>query len=195
MCPQCDKNCNYWRLIETCLLTKITLLFDNPATTLFAIFMSFWSVLYLELWRRKSEELSHRWGLVGWDQGAEHPRPQYVTMLNKIKIFKMKEKLNPVTREKEPHVSFWKVRVPATMISFSVVFLLIIVAIAAVFAVILYRMSMITSNKIFDIDIDSVAYKTFVLPIAAAGINLVSIIYQINFYLLSIINFFILFVI
>lgn len=184
MCPQCDKNCNYWRLIDTCLLTKVTLLFDHPVTTLFAVFMSFWSVLYLELWRRKSEELCHRWGLVGWDQGSEHPRPQYLAMLNKTKIFKIKEKLNPVTRDKEPHVSFWKVRVPATMISFSVVFLLILVAISAVFAVILYRMSMITSNEIFGKRIDSVMYKTFVLPSVAAGINLVSIFFFI--YLITI---------
>ncbi|XP_034936380.1 anoctamin-5-like isoform X2 [Chelonus insularis] len=173
MCPQCDKYCDYWRLNETCIFTKVTLLFDNPATVFFAVFMSFWGALYLELWRRKSEELIYRWGLVGWDQGAEHPRPQYLAMLSKLKFIKPKEKINAVTMEKEPHVSFWKVRVPATMLSFTVVLLLILVAIAAVFAVVLYRMALITSSSFFGLD--SNQHKTFTVPCIAAAINLVGI--------------------
>ncbi|XP_063990308.1 anoctamin-5-like isoform X1 [Diachasmimorpha longicaudata] len=184
MCPQCDRNCDYWRLNTTCILTKMTLLFDTPATVIFAVFMSFWAVLYLELWRRKSEELSYRWGLVGWDQGAEHPRPQYLSMIQKAGVLnlKVKNKLNPVTRETEPHVSFWKVRVPATMLSFSVVILLVLVAVAAVFAVVLYRMSMITSNSLFGKELDSNQYQTFALPAVAAAINLVCILVLNYFY-------------
>lgn len=93
MCPQCDKTCDYWRLSETCLVSKITSLFDNPATLAFAIFMSFWSVLYLELWKRRSAELSYRWGLVGFDRSAEHPRPKYLKALANAKFFKIKEKV------------------------------------------------------------------------------------------------------
>lgn len=138
--------------------------------------MSFWAVLYLELWRRRSEELIHRWGLVGWDQGADHPRPQYLKMLSKIKIFKAKEKLNAVTMEKEPHVSFWKVRVPATMLSFTVVIILVLTALAAVFAVVLYRMFLNASSKIFnELDFDNNQYQNFAIPISAAAMNLVSI--------------------
>lgn len=73
----------------------------------------------------------------------------------------------------EPHVSFWKVRVPATFISFSIVVLLTTVAIAAVFAVVLYRMSMITSTSLFGREFDSTSYKLFALPAIAAAINLV----------------------
>ncbi|XP_015606039.1 anoctamin-5 [Cephus cinctus] len=175
MCPQCDKTCDYWRLSETCLLTRVTHLFDNPATTIFAIFMSFWATLYLELWRRRSAELSYHWGLGEWDRTAEHPRPQYLAALSNSKILKIKEKVNTVTREKELHVSFWKVRVPATFFSFSVVLLLASVAVAAVFAVVLYRMSMITSNSLFGREVDSTSYKMFALPAIAAAINLVCI--------------------
>ncbi|KAK0082080.1 hypothetical protein PV325_011109 [Microctonus aethiopoides] len=175
MCPLCNRNCDYWRLSETCMLTKATLLFDNPSTIVFAVFMSFWSVLYLELWRRRSDELIYRWGLVGWDHSAEHPRPQYLALLNKLKILKAKEKINTVTMEKELRVSFWRVRVPATMLSFSIVILLLIAAIAAVFAVVFYRMSRITTNKIFGQELDSFHYRTFALPSIAAAINLVCI--------------------
>ena len=144
--------------------------------------MTFWSVLYLELWRRRSEELSYHWGLTSWDLTAEHPRPQYFKLLAKTKnILKIKETMNTVTREKEPRVSFWKVRVPATCLSFSIVLLLTMVAIAAVFAVVLYRMSMITSNKLFGREFDSTSYKTFALPSIAAAINLVCIL-VLNFF-------------
>lgn len=181
MCPQCDRNCDYWRLNQTCILTKVTVLFDNPATVAFAVFMTFWSALYLELWRRKSEEIIYRWGLVGWDQSAEHPRPQYLALLSKIKMFKTKEKINTVTMKKEPHVSYWRVRVPATILSFTVVILLLVIALAAVFAVVLYRMSMITSNSLFGRELDSTQYKTFALPSIAAAINLVSLLLLIVF--------------
>ncbi|XP_012289037.1 anoctamin-4 [Orussus abietinus] len=175
MCPQCDFTCDYWRLSETCLLTKVTHLFDNSATVGFAIFMSVWASLYLETWKRRSAELSYHWGLAEWDRTADHPRPHYLGTISKIKFFKVKEKVNAITREKEPHVSFWRVRVPATFFSFSVVFLLIAVAVATVFAIVLYRMSMITSSSLFGKEVDTFSYKMFALPAIAASINLVCI--------------------
>lgn len=42
MCPLCDKNCDYWKLSDTCLYAKFTYLFDNPLTVFFAFFMSVW---------------------------------------------------------------------------------------------------------------------------------------------------------
>ena len=175
MCPQCDKNCDFWRLSTTCVLTRVTYLFDNPAMIYFAAFMLVWSVFYLELWKRKSAELSYHWGLVGCDRAADHSRPKYLSTLASAKFLKIKEKLNPVTRVKEPQVSFWKVRVPATFLSFSVVILLTATAIAAVFAVVLYRMASVTSNSIFGKKFDSSdsTYKMFAVPATAAGINLV----------------------
>lgn len=76
MCPLCDKLCDYWDLKETCLQVKITSLFDNQVTVMFAIFMSFWAALFLEHWKRYSAEITHRWDLTGFDVHEEHPRPQ-----------------------------------------------------------------------------------------------------------------------
>lgn len=45
MCPLCDHWCGYWKLNETCVHAKVTVLFDNPTTVFFAIFMSFWGKL------------------------------------------------------------------------------------------------------------------------------------------------------
>lgn len=66
MCPLCDVKCDYWDLKETCLQTRITSLFDNQVTVVFAIFMSFWAALFLELWKRYSAEITHRWDLTGF---------------------------------------------------------------------------------------------------------------------------------
>lgn len=42
LCPLCDKACTYQKLKDSCLFSRLTYLFDNPATVFFAIFMSFW---------------------------------------------------------------------------------------------------------------------------------------------------------
>lgn len=65
MCPRCDKFCDYWNLIESCTFARIAHFVDNPATIFFAVFMSLWATLYLELWKRYSAEIAHRWGLTG----------------------------------------------------------------------------------------------------------------------------------
>lgn len=82
--------------------------------------------------------------------------------------------MNTITREKEPTVSFWKVRVPATLFSFSIVLLLASVAVASVFAVVLYRMSQITTISLFGTEVGSTYYATFALPAIAAVLNLVN---------------------
>ena len=42
MCPQCDTYCDYWFLKDSCVLSKVTYLFDNYSTVIFSIFMSVW---------------------------------------------------------------------------------------------------------------------------------------------------------
>ena len=61
ICPACDFFCDYWTLKETCQHSKIMYLFDNDTTVIFAIFMSFWTALFLEFWKRYSAEMAHRW--------------------------------------------------------------------------------------------------------------------------------------
>ena len=42
-------------------MTKYRVLFDNELTVAFSIFMSIWSVLFLEFWERRSATLAHRY--------------------------------------------------------------------------------------------------------------------------------------
>uniref|UniRef100_A0A3B4A932 Anoctamin n=1 Tax=Periophthalmus magnuspinnatus TaxID=409849 RepID=A0A3B4A932_9GOBI len=49
MCPLCDKRCKVWMLSETCTYAKVTLLFDNNGTVLFAMFMAIWEELILQI--------------------------------------------------------------------------------------------------------------------------------------------------
>ncbi|XP_015115745.1 anoctamin-4 isoform X1 [Diachasma alloeum] len=145
MCPLCDKICGYWDLRETCFHGRLTYLFDNPSTVFFAIFMSLWATLFLELWKKYSAEITHRWDLTGLDAQEEHPRPQYLARLSHVK----KKSVNVITNTVEPTVPFWSMRLPATILSFSVVLLLIAVAMAAVIGVILYRMSILTTLSVY----------------------------------------------
>ena len=121
MCPLCDKLCDYWRLDSTCIHAKISYLVDNPATVFFAVFMSFWAALFLEMWKRYSAHISHRWDLTGFDIQEEHPRPQYLARLAHIK----KKTVNIVTKTIEPRPPFWSMRVPGVLISASTVLLLV----------------------------------------------------------------------
>ncbi|KAH8278722.1 hypothetical protein KR018_007662 [Drosophila ironensis] len=143
MCPLCDW-CNFWDLKETCNYAKVTYLIDNPSTVFFAVFMSFWATLFLELWKRYSAEITHRWDLTGFDVHEEHPRPQYLARLEHIPP----TRVDYVTNVKEPTVPFWRMKLPATVFSFSVVLLLIALAFVALLAVVVYRMSMLAALKL-----------------------------------------------
>lgn len=92
----------------------------SPRLTRGFIFMLA-ATLFLELWKSYSAEITHRWDLTGLDIQEEHPRPEYLARLAHVK----KKSVNVVTNTVEPRVPFWKVRLPATIISFSVVLLLV----------------------------------------------------------------------
>ncbi|XP_018567223.1 anoctamin-5 isoform X2 [Anoplophora glabripennis] len=143
MCPLCNVWCDYWDIKESCVHARITYLFDNATTVFFAVFMSVWATLFLEMWKRYSAEITHRWDLTGFDIQEEHPRPQYLARLSHVK----RKQVNVVTNTMEPHVPFWRLRVPMTIFSFSVVLLLVTLALATVVAVVLYRMSILVSLK------------------------------------------------
>ena len=61
MCPVCDRFCEYWKLKDSCILSQLTYFFDNEATIFFAVFMSFWATMFLELWKRKQAILQWEW--------------------------------------------------------------------------------------------------------------------------------------
>ncbi|XP_015836241.1 anoctamin-4 isoform X2 [Tribolium castaneum] len=135
LCPLCDKACKYQKLIDSCKFARLTYLFDNPATVFFAIFMSLWATVFLELWRRKQSVIQWEWDLNGTDQDEE-PRPEFETS---VKTFRT----NPVTREKEPYLpaSFKVVRF---FVTGSAVFFMLAVVLCAVLGTIIYRLSLVS---------------------------------------------------
>uniref|UniRef100_A0A8D0GXQ2 Anoctamin n=1 Tax=Sphenodon punctatus TaxID=8508 RepID=A0A8D0GXQ2_SPHPU len=71
MCPLCDQGCPFWQLSETCTYAKVTHLFDNEGTVLFAIFMALWATVFLELWKRHRATVVSCWKLYCWDEDEE----------------------------------------------------------------------------------------------------------------------------
>ena len=85
MCPLCDKRCSYFLLSTNCLYSKVTNWFDNESTIFFAIFMSLWSTLYLEFWKRYQVDISYRWHSLGFKSAAEPDRPEFTASNLKLK--------------------------------------------------------------------------------------------------------------
>uniref|UniRef100_A0A3P8U2G1 Anoctamin n=1 Tax=Amphiprion percula TaxID=161767 RepID=A0A3P8U2G1_AMPPE len=70
MCPLCDKGCKVWRLSDTCSYAKVSLLFDNNGTVLFAMFMAVWT-LFLEFWKRHRASYVCEWKVSDWSEEEE----------------------------------------------------------------------------------------------------------------------------
>ena len=170
MCPVCDGSCNTWQLQEACVMTKAKYLFDNATTVFFAVFMSLWAVIFTEMWKRSSAEITHRWDVFGYDPEEEHPRPEYLAKLSNVE----EKRINFVTQTKEPSPPFWTMKLPRVVLSWTSVLFFIFLAIITVFAVILYRMSMVVALATIS---DHRIRSNYGLLISATGatINLVLI--------------------
>ncbi|OTF74678.1 anoctamin-1-like protein [Euroglyphus maynei] len=188
MCPQCAHDCNFTRVSDSCIYAKATYLFDNPATVFFAIFMSLWATVYLEMWKRYSARITYRWDLSNFDAVEEYPRPEYLARLSNVS----NRRLNVITRMYEPYIPFWRRQLPYTVLSASIVFFLILVAMGSVVSVIVYR-STIRSfirfkktdspGKSRKIDIGFLQkYSSIVVSSSAAGLNLIFILMLNNLY-------------
>uniref|UniRef100_T1GN26 Anoctamin n=1 Tax=Megaselia scalaris TaxID=36166 RepID=T1GN26_MEGSC len=165
MCPQCDKKCDFWWLNETCTSSKFNYIIDNNYTVFYALFMSIWAVLYLELWKRYSAKLIHRWGLTDFSSEVEHARPQYLERLKNAKC----KRYNADANVLEPHPSFWRMKFPSYCLSYSIVLLFICIAIIAFCSLIVYRMAQRASRKIFSDE------SILLLPLTAGILDLIVI--------------------
>jgi anoctamin-1 len=85
-----------------------------------------------------------------------------------------RRKMNIITNASEPNVSFWKMKFPAAILSVSVVLLLIVMAIATMIAVILYRLSVSTSLNI--VQKTNSSFNILFTTTTAAVINLILIV-------------------
>ncbi|XP_058123462.1 anoctamin-1-like [Anopheles ziemanni] len=169
MCPQCDKYCGYWHLNSTCKISKIAYIFDNEATIFFSIFISVWAALYLKLWKRYVSRIQYRWGVLDYCSMAEPPRPEYSA---RVKDYK-RRKYNFYTKVEEPSPAFWTQKLPTVIGSYFVVYLLISMTVATVFGIIVYRMSLKTSENLYG-DSASVSGKLIIFPMTTATINLLA---------------------
>ena len=90
--------------------------------------------------------MTHRWDTTNYTPEEEHPRPEYLEQLKHID----EKTVNVITQETEPKVPYWTRKVPGILMSASTILLMILVVLAAVFGVILYRMSMILALSTVD---------------------------------------------
>ncbi|CAK9298486.1 unnamed protein product [Gordionus sp. m RMFG-2023] len=135
MCPLCDELCTFWKLSDSCLYSKLTYLFDNPATIAFAIFMSFWSTLFLELWKRKQNELAWDWDTKDFEE-EEIVRPEYETQVKTLRK-------NPITNTLEPYLPLYSKALRLMGAAITVLTFLVVV-IGVVFGIILYKLSIVS---------------------------------------------------
>uniref|UniRef100_A0A8C8IQT7 Anoctamin n=1 Tax=Oncorhynchus tshawytscha TaxID=74940 RepID=A0A8C8IQT7_ONCTS len=141
MCPQCDKECTYWRLNSTCESSKVSnklCIFDNYGTLVFAVFMAIWVTVFLEFWKRYQAELEYEWDTVEFLEQEEQPRPEYEAKCNH-------ERINPVTRVKEkvPYTACGRcIRVS---LGIGTVLFWIVLILASVVAIIVYRLAIFFS--------------------------------------------------
>ncbi|KAK2848454.1 hypothetical protein Q7C36_010136 [Tachysurus vachellii] len=166
MCPLCDEVCDYWQLSSMCSTARASYLFDNHATVAFAIFMSLWGAVFLEHWKRRQRCLQHSWDLTGVEDEEDELRPAYEDFLlrkqkkkskNQMKdevqtgmSFNSGERTNDIGREQlisakggqslfASESLTWRDRLPGYCINISSILLMVVVTLAAVCGVILYR--------------------------------------------------------
>uniref|UniRef100_A0A671VM74 Anoctamin n=1 Tax=Sparus aurata TaxID=8175 RepID=A0A671VM74_SPAAU len=142
MCPICDQYCPYLRLSDSCIYAKVTHLFDNGATVFFAVFMAVWATVFLEFWKRRRAVLAYDWDLIDWEEEEEEIRPQFEAKYSK------KERMNPISGKPEPYQAFTD-KYSRLVVSTSGIFFMILVVIAAVFGIVIYRVITVSTFAAF----------------------------------------------
>ncbi|CAI2732359.1 unnamed protein product [Schistosoma spindalis] len=137
MCPLCKSSkCKFWTLDRSCLRTKLMRLVDHEGTVLFAVVMSLWAVIFFEMWKRKQVSLAYRWNVYSLEPMDQPPRPEFMALLSKM----CPRKVNPLTGFVEPFIPFWRRKVPIIFLSFSTVLLTVMLTLAFLVGVVLYKL-------------------------------------------------------
>ena len=167
MCPLCDKLCSYYLLQDQgCMYSKVTHFFDNEATLFFALVMSIWATIFLEFWKRKEVSLAYEWHTMDFEEEEERPRPEYTARATKLKR-------NPVTGKREPYMP-QRQRFYRIMGAFSVVAFFIVLILAAITGVIVFRAAFYI--LLIQQDVESIrARSKLIVSACAACINLIAI--------------------
>ncbi|XP_078797813.1 anoctamin-4-like isoform X2 [Oryzias latipes] len=142
MCPICDQYCPYLRLSDSCIYAKVTHFFDNGATVFFAVFMAVWATVFLEFWKRRRAVLAYDWDLIDWEEEEDEIRPQFEAK------YSNKERTNPISGKPEPYQAFTE-KYSRLLVSASGIFFMILVVIAAVFGIVIYRVITVSTFAAF----------------------------------------------
>ena len=76
ICPECPEYCPVRPLHESCHLYNVAYLFDNDLTVIYALFMSLWAAVFMEMWKRRQSVMVWEWDLE-MDEQEEQTRPEF----------------------------------------------------------------------------------------------------------------------
>ncbi|VDM23515.1 unnamed protein product [Toxocara canis] len=134
MCPSCDKWCDYSRLNSSCFFSKLSYIFDNISTVVFAILMSVGATLFIEGWKRYNADVAWRLGLL--DTGSHEEGIRLAYLLQSLRSSNIRD---PYTRRREPAAIPLSKRLPTILASGVTVVFFLCLILGAVIGTIVYR--------------------------------------------------------
>uniref|UniRef100_A0A8P4KKZ2 Anoctamin n=1 Tax=Dicentrarchus labrax TaxID=13489 RepID=A0A8P4KKZ2_DICLA len=140
MCPICDQYCPYLRLSDSCIYAKETQMDMCKHLTLFYSCLP--ATVFLEFWKRRRAVLAYDWDLIDWEEEEDEIRPQFEAKYSK------KERMNPISGKPEPYQAFTD-KYSRLIVSASGIFFMILVVIAAVFGIVIYRVITVSTFAAF----------------------------------------------
>ncbi|KAK9890157.1 hypothetical protein WA026_008963 [Henosepilachna vigintioctopunctata] len=173
MCPRCDKVCDYWNLRDTCTYSILHHAIDNIATVVYTIFMSIWSALYLRQWQRYIAQYNASWDVINLDNSSQFSRPEYVKKVRDLLQNAASSSTSIVSTTTNSYLKVSKkVRLYKITFSFFVCLIWVLLCLGMVFSLVLYRMSLITSERLYG---DRNSYSIYVVPVSTAVLDLIGI--------------------
>ena len=166
MCPLCDIDCSYWTLTKSCDYAKVTHLFDHEGTVFFAVFMSLWATVFLEVWRRRQISLAYEWDMLQFEEEFEPPRPAFVTKATR-------KRPNPVTGKQEPYIPF-SLRAGKFTCGFMIVTFMVLLVIGTLVGIVIYRAAMVAALSAYP-DEDVQQDARIITSLTASVLNLIAI--------------------
>lgn len=137
---------------------------------------NFIAALFLKLWKRYAAKITSRWDLTTADSKEEDLRPQQL-------IYYVCSGKNG--NEGESEMPMWQ-NCMVRMFSYSIVLLVIILALASALGIVVYRMSLLAMISVSDIQMTTTSAK-YVVTISASLINwlFIRILNLVNFTIFS----------
>ncbi|XP_060527049.1 anoctamin-3-like isoform X2 [Cylas formicarius] len=161
LCPRCHySRCKREALKSSCLFAHLNYLFDNAVVVAFAIVMSLWSTVFMEMWQREDSVLRLQWNVTPYEYLIV-PRPQYTEQTDELKFC-------PISGTLEPHMSKRSVTYRYALTSVCIL-LLLAVMVLATFAVMVYRVS-VNLAMVRSVDVDVITGNTGLIASATGAL-------------------------